>query len=98
MKMEIAREVLTVSDLNRSAKDLLEQAFPLLWVSGEISKYRRHASGHWYFSLKDEKFLKTLCYVPGQESVPGLAAQRWHASRGARAGHPAIRAMMSRCT
>jgi exodeoxyribonuclease VII large subunit len=53
MEMEIVREVLTVSDLNRSAKDLLEQAFPLLWVSGEISNIRRYGSGHWYFSLKD---------------------------------------------
>ncbi|MDE2365954.1 MAG: exodeoxyribonuclease VII large subunit [Betaproteobacteria bacterium] len=53
MEMEIAREILTVSDLNRSAKDLLEQAFPLLWVSGEISNIKRHGSGHWYFSLKD---------------------------------------------
>lgn len=54
MEMEIAREVLSVSDLNRSAKDLLEQAFPLLWVSGEISNIKRYGSGHWYFSLKDE--------------------------------------------
>lgn len=53
VEMQIAREVLTVSDLNRSAKDLLEQAFPLLWVSGEISNIRRYGSGHWYFSLKD---------------------------------------------
>jgi exodeoxyribonuclease VII large subunit len=53
MEMQIVREVLTVSDLNRSAKDLLEQAFPLLWVSGEISNIKRYCSGHWYFSLKD---------------------------------------------
>ena len=53
VEMQIAREILTVSDLNRSAKDLLEQAFPLLWVSGEISNIRRYGSGHWYFSLKD---------------------------------------------
>ena len=53
MEMEIVREVLSVSDLNRSAKELLEQAFPLLWVSGEISNIKRYGSGHWYFSLKD---------------------------------------------
>ena len=35
------------------AKDLLEQAFPLLWVSGEISNIKCYGSGHWYFSLKD---------------------------------------------
>ncbi|SHL61704.1 Exodeoxyribonuclease VII large subunit [Nitrosospira sp. Nsp11] len=53
MEMEIARPVLSVSELNRSAKDLLEQAFPLLWVGGEISNIKRYGSGHWYFSLKD---------------------------------------------
>jgi exodeoxyribonuclease VII large subunit len=53
MEMEIARNVLSVSELNRSAKDLLEQAFPLLWVGGEVSNIKRYGSGHWYFSLKD---------------------------------------------
>lgn len=54
MEMEIARAVLSVSELNRSAKALLEQAFPLLWVAGEISNIKCYGSGHWYFSLKDE--------------------------------------------
>ncbi|MEP6604770.1 MAG: exodeoxyribonuclease VII large subunit [Nitrosospira sp.] len=53
VEMGIARAVLSVSELNRSAKDLLEQTFPLLWVSGEISNIKRYGSGHWYFSLKD---------------------------------------------
>ncbi len=43
-----------MSDLNRNARRLLEQSFPLLWVSGEISNFRAYDSGHWYFSLKDE--------------------------------------------
>ncbi len=46
-------KVLTVSQLNRMAKEVLEQSFPLFWVSGEISNLTRAASGHWYFSLKD---------------------------------------------
>jgi exodeoxyribonuclease VII large subunit len=53
MEVQFARAVLSVSDLNRCAKDLLERSFPLLWVSGEISNLRRYDSGHWYFSLKD---------------------------------------------
>ena len=53
LEVQIAREVLSVSDLNRCAKDLLERSFPLLWVSGEVSNLRRYDSGHWYFSLKD---------------------------------------------
>jgi exodeoxyribonuclease VII large subunit len=46
-------EVLSVSDLNREARRLLEQQFPLLWVGGEVSNLVRAASGHVYFSLKD---------------------------------------------
>jgi exodeoxyribonuclease VII large subunit len=45
--------ILSVSDLNRLARELLERSFPLFWVAGEISNLTRAASGHWYFSLKD---------------------------------------------
>lgn len=45
--------VLSVSELNRRAKQLLERNFPLMWVSGEVSNFIAAASGHWYFSLKD---------------------------------------------
>ncbi|HEV2331854.1 MAG TPA: exodeoxyribonuclease VII large subunit, partial [Gammaproteobacteria bacterium] len=41
------------SDLNRTARGLLEANLPLLWVEGEISNLARPASGHLYFSLKD---------------------------------------------
>ncbi|HSH54348.1 MAG TPA: exodeoxyribonuclease VII large subunit [Methylotenera sp.] len=44
---------MTVTELNRLARSVLEQSFPLFWVSGEISNLTRAASGHWYFSLKD---------------------------------------------
>ena len=46
-------EILSVTELNRQARLLLEQRFPLLWVSGEVSNLTRAASGHIYFSLKD---------------------------------------------
>ena len=45
--------VLTVSQLNRRARERLESAFPLCWVTGEISNLMHAASGHAYFSLKD---------------------------------------------
>lgn len=55
--MEIAPRpaVISVAELNRRARDLLEQGFPLLWVAGEISNFTRAASGHCYFSLKDKE-------------------------------------------
>ena len=46
--------VLSVSQLLRSARDLLERRFPLQWIGGEISNFRPAASGHLYFTLKDE--------------------------------------------
>lgn len=48
-------QILSVSELNRMVRDLLERNFPLFWISGEISNLTRAASGHWYFSLKDSK-------------------------------------------
>ncbi len=48
-------EILSVSQLNHQAKGLLENEFPSIWVEGEISNFVCPASGHWYFSLKDEK-------------------------------------------
>ncbi|MGB9429793.1 MAG: exodeoxyribonuclease VII large subunit [Gammaproteobacteria bacterium] len=47
------RRILSVSQLNREARTLLESGFPLLWVEGELSNLSRPASGHLYFSLKD---------------------------------------------
>lgn len=47
-------EPISVSELNRSVKDLLEVNFALRWVRGELSNVMRAASGHWYFSLKDD--------------------------------------------
>lgn len=47
--------VLTVSALNSLARTAVENALPLIWVGGEISNLTRAASGHWYFSLKDDR-------------------------------------------
>lgn len=49
------RQIFSVSELNRSVRNLLENQFPLLWVEGEISNFARPSSGHWYLTLKDEK-------------------------------------------
>ncbi len=46
--------IFTVSDLTRSLRGLVETAFPFVAVCGEISNLRRPASGHCYFTLKDQ--------------------------------------------
>jgi exodeoxyribonuclease VII large subunit len=45
--------MISVSELNRLTRQTLEQAFPLLWVTGEISNLIQAVSGHVYFTLKD---------------------------------------------
>ncbi len=52
--MADSRDIYTVSRLNREARGLLEAGLPSLWISGELSNLSRPASGHWYFTLKDE--------------------------------------------
>ena len=47
--------VLTPSQLNTLARDLLESAFPLVWVEGELGNITRPGSGHLYFTLKDAR-------------------------------------------
>lgn len=49
-----AREIVSVSALVRQARGLLEANLPMLWIEGEISNLARPASGHVYFTLKDE--------------------------------------------
>jgi exodeoxyribonuclease VII large subunit len=49
-----SRRVLTVSEFNRSARELVERHLPLMWVAGEVSNFKRYDSGHCYFTLKDD--------------------------------------------
>lgn len=53
-RLDLDREVLTVSQLNGRARLLLEDVFARVWVEGEISNLARPASGHVYFTLKDK--------------------------------------------
>ena len=53
--MSTRDDVLTPSQLNTLARSLLEDAFPLVWVEGELGNVSRPASGHLYFTLKDAR-------------------------------------------
>lgn len=50
-----SRQILTVTKLNRLARTVLEGEIGLIWLSAEISNFVAAASGHWYFTLKDNK-------------------------------------------
>lgn len=64
-------EILTVTELNRLARDLIEREFPLLWIAGEVSNLTRAPSGHWYFTLKDANAqVRCAMFRSRAQSVP----------------------------
>src|SRR5210317_1844876 len=63
---------ISVSQLNRKARTLLEQGIARLWVEGEISNLARPASGHIYFSLKDEKAQVRAAWFRQRQRGPAI--------------------------
>jgi exodeoxyribonuclease VII large subunit len=63
---------ITVSQLNRRVKTLLEQGIARLWVEGEISNLSRPASGHIYFSLKDDSAQVSAAWFRQRQRGPAL--------------------------
>jgi exodeoxyribonuclease VII large subunit len=60
---ETERKPLTVSELTNSIRITLESRFAAVWVEGEISNFKAHSSGHWYFTLKDQNAqLRAKCF------------------------------------
>lgn len=66
--------IYTVSQINSEIKTILEDSYPAVWITGEISNFKTYSSGHSYFSLKDENsqisavlfagFNKNLKFIP----------------------------------
>lgn len=48
-------KIYAVSEINEAIKKNLEAKYPIIWLKGEISNFKPHTSGHFYFSLKDQK-------------------------------------------
>ncbi|PIQ43170.1 MAG: exodeoxyribonuclease VII large subunit [Gammaproteobacteria bacterium CG11_big_fil_rev_8_21_14_0_20_46_22] len=67
--------ILSVTQLNQQIKYLLEQSFPLLYIEGEISNLSTPASGHWYFTLKDETAQVRCAMFRGQNSRVSFAVE-----------------------
>ena len=60
---ETERRPLTVSELTAAVRTALESRFASVWVEGEISNFKAHSSGHWYFTIKDETAqLRAKCF------------------------------------
>ncbi len=59
---------ISVSQLNRQARFILEEHFPTVWVSGEVSNLARPRSGHVYFTLKDDRAQVRCAFFRGAAS------------------------------
>lgn len=87
MSKATGQHVHSVSELNRLVRQLIENDLPLLWVEGEVSNLARPASGHLYFSLKDERAQVRCAFFRG--------AQRGQASGAANGQQVLVRARVS---
>src|SRR5881394_3009328 len=64
------RRPVSISELTQQIRGALEKRFASVWVEGEVSNFRAHNSGHWYFTLKDEfAQLKSACYRSSNQRI-----------------------------
>jgi exodeoxyribonuclease VII large subunit len=74
---DVFPEIVTITELNRLARKLLEREFPLLWVTGEVSNLTRAPSGHYYFTLKDDRAqVRCAMFRARAQALP------WHLENG----------------
>src|ERR1041385_2164083 len=67
---ETERRPISVSELTTQIRATLENRFMGVWVEGEISNFRAHNSGHWYFTLKDEfAQVRAACYRSSNQRI-----------------------------
>src|SRR5207253_4805056 len=67
---ETERRPVSVSELTAQIRGVLEKRFAAVWVEGEISNFRAHNSGHWYFTLKDEfAQVRAACYRSSNQRI-----------------------------
>lgn len=62
---------IAVSTLTATARDILEGAFPPVWVRGEVLGFKAHRNGHWYFALRDRMAqVRAVVWSRDTRSVP----------------------------
>jgi len=61
---------MTVSQLTNAIRTALESRFASVWVEGEISNFKAHSSGHWYFTIKDPNAqLRAKCFRSSNQRI-----------------------------
>jgi exodeoxyribonuclease VII large subunit len=68
-------QIISVAELNRLTRELLERNLPLMWVAGEISNFKRYDSGHCYFTLKDAQAQVDCVMFRGRAQALGWQPQ-----------------------
>ncbi|MDG2060935.1 MAG: exodeoxyribonuclease VII large subunit [SAR86 cluster bacterium] len=53
--LDNSQEIISVSEVNKRSRNILEKEFFQTWIEGEISSFTAYSSGHWYFTIKDER-------------------------------------------
>lgn len=67
---ETERRPMTVSELTNAVRASLESRFAAVWVEGEISNFKAHSSGHWYFTIKDHSAqLRAKCFRSSNQRI-----------------------------
>ena len=60
-----------VASLTETARAVIEGSFSPLWVRGEVSDFKRHRNGHWYFSLRDASAqVRCVVWSRSQRGIP----------------------------
>ena len=68
---ETAEAAIAVSTLTETARDILEGAFIPIWVRGEITDFKAHRNGHWYFCLRDSAAqIRCVVWNRDQRRIP----------------------------
>lgn len=61
----------SVASLTETARAVVEGALPPLWVRGEVTDFKRHRNGHWYFCLRDAAAqVRCVVWSRGQRLIP----------------------------
>ena len=66
LNTSVQRKIFSVSQLTENIKTILEENFPFIWISGEISNFKSPVSGHYYFTLKDSQAQISAIMFRGQ--------------------------------
>ena len=76
---ETERRPLTVSQLTNAVRTSIESRFASVWVEGEISNFKAHSSGHWYFTIKDPGAqLRAKCFRSDNQRIRFKPADGLH--------------------